>query len=355
MIEKWSDGLLSIIVCPHCHSHLEAHGDSKCAHAERRDNEYNKWRYCCGNKRCKLAADGFLFLDGQPVLIDFDSSIIGRDDIVRRGGSSVQPRDVERASLTNKLRRLLFGENDVAKRIASELITDLKSRQERAAVLVVGGGTIGSGAGQLYSDPDVKVISIDVFVSPYTTFVADGHRLPLADHSVEAVWIQAVLEHVLDPGVVVNEIHRVLKPGGLVFADTPFMQQVHEGLYDFTRFTLHGQRWLFRQFKMIDAGLTRGAGSSLNWSILYFVRALTRSRRLGTVFSFAFFWLALMDRVLDKRMSTDAAFGVYFVGRRADHAIAPRDMVSFYDELHALHARRDAGSGSPGSLIRAWH
>jgi ubiquinone/menaquinone biosynthesis C-methylase UbiE len=32
------------------------------------------------------------------------------------------------------------------------------------------------------------------------------------------VWIQAVLEHVLDPPIVVAEIYRVLRPGGLVYA-----------------------------------------------------------------------------------------------------------------------------------------
>jgi ubiquinone/menaquinone biosynthesis C-methylase UbiE len=68
--------------------------------------------------------------------------------------------------------------------------------------------------------------------------VADGHQLPIADGSVDGVWIQAVLEHVLDPSIVVQEIHRVLTPGGVVYAETPFMQPVHEGAYDFTRFSL---------------------------------------------------------------------------------------------------------------------
>jgi len=56
----------------------------------------------------------------------------------------------------------------------------------------------------------------------------------------DAVWIQAVLEHVLDPVRVVAEIHRVLRPGGLVYSEIPFMQEVHEGAYDFTRFRLSG-------------------------------------------------------------------------------------------------------------------
>ncbi len=50
-----------------------------------------------------------------------------------------------------------------------------------------------------------------------------------------------------------KEIHRVLKDDGIVYADTPFMQQVHEGAYDFTRFTLSGHRWLFKNFALLDS------------------------------------------------------------------------------------------------------
>jgi SAM-dependent methyltransferase len=55
-----------------------------------------------------------------------------------------------------------------------------------------------------------------------------GINFHLSTSALTVCWIQAVLEHALDPPVVVAEIYRVLKPGGLVYADTPFMQRVHE-------------------------------------------------------------------------------------------------------------------------------
>ena len=70
----------------------------------------------------------------------------------------------------------------------------------------------------------------------------------------DAVICQAVLEHVLEPASAVSEIHRVLRRDGLVYAETPFMQQVHERAYDFSRFTQSGHRWLFRRFSEISAG-----------------------------------------------------------------------------------------------------
>ena len=128
---------------------------------------------------------------------------------------------------------------------------------------------------------------------------------------------------------MVAEIHRVLRPGGVVYAETPFLQQVHEGAYDFTRFTDSGHRYLFRDFERIDSGQVAGAGTALRWSIGYFVRALTRSVALGRIASLAFFWLSYLDRFLDPAHSLDAASSVFFLGRKAADPMTParRDLV----------------------------
>ena len=83
----------------------------------------------------------------------------------------------------------------------------------------------------------MKLVAFDIYPSDSVQFVADAHRLPLPDDPRSStVVVQAVLEHVIDPSKVVEEIHRVLVEDGVVYAETPFMQQVHEGPYDFTRF-----------------------------------------------------------------------------------------------------------------------
>ena len=72
--------------------------------------------------------------------------------------------------------------------------------------------------------------------------LGDAHDLPFVDAAFDAAVIQAVLEHVVDPQRVVAELHRVLREDGVLYSEVPFMQQVHEGAYDFTRYTDLGHR-----------------------------------------------------------------------------------------------------------------
>ena len=132
-------------------------------------------------------------------------------------------------------------------------------------VLVIGGGAMGHQIDELYEADDVHLVSFDIYASPLSQFIADAHGIPLASGSMDAVVIQAVLEHVLEPWNVVDEIHRILRDDGLVYSDTPFLQPVHEGPYDFTRFTDSGHRALFKRFTIIDSGLLRGSGTTLSW------------------------------------------------------------------------------------------
>jgi SAM-dependent methyltransferase len=292
----------------------------------------------CAQSSCALADQAFPMVAGQPALIDFDQSILDRAELLASAGSSYVERS--HGALARAVSRILFGYNREAEAKAGQILADVKTSTLPARLLVIGGGAVGSGVQAMYDDPQVQVIGTDIYHSPHTTLIADGHRLPFADQSVDGVWIQAVLEHVLDPQQVVAEIHRVLRPDGLVFADTPFMQQVHEGAYDFTRFSLSGHRWLFRHFALIDAGTSGGAGLATLWSVRYLARAMTGSGPLGTLMQLAFFWLRFIDRWADPRDTADAASAVYFYGRKSGAPIVPKDIVAFYAEQKTRHRRR---------------
>lgn len=281
----------------------------------------------CRNSACRYSREGFPVVGRWPALIAFEESIISREALsARTGGSAIE----RHGGLRVAMRRAVTGANPVAATNCAAFAAEVRRLSDKPKVLVVGGGTQGAGMEALYAASDITVVATDIYGSDDVAVIADGHSLPFADGVFQGVWIQAVLEHVLEPAKVVVEIRRVLAPGGVVYAETPFMQQVHEAAFDFTRFTRSGHRWLFRDFEEIRAGNVGGAGQTLVWAIRYFFRTLTRSDKVATLLTVPFSWLRLVDRIADERYACDAANGVYFLGRRAAGQVTPRDMIAYY-------------------------
>ena len=127
----------------------------------------------------------------------------------------------------------------------------------------------------------------------------------------------------------------MLKDRGLVYAETPFMQQVHMGPYDFTRFTHSGHRRMFRNFAEIASGPVSGPGSALAWSYQYFLMSFS-ARKPWRGFARAFasltsFYLKYLDYYLiDRPGAVDAASGFFFSGRKQESILADRELVNYY-------------------------
>jgi SAM-dependent methyltransferase len=303
-----------IFCCPRCKAMISAASEGA---------------FICSNPACECAKRAFPTVIGQPVLIDFEESVF-EPSAFQDGRGSVLPRDDSGRGFRTRFRAFIAGSNPVAERNAVAFVKHAKSLADRPAVLIIGGGAIGVGTDQLYNDTSLRVVGTDVYASPHTTAVADAHRLPFRDGVFAAVWIQAVLEHVLEPATVVSEIYRVLQPNGIVYAETPFMQQVHEGAYDFTRFTLSGHRWLFRRFEQIDAGVVGVAGTSAVWSVRYLWRSLGVGNKLATLFTLPFFWLRFLDLIARGHHLADGACGVFFLGSKSATTLSPKDIVGYY-------------------------
>lgn len=204
---------------------------------------------------------------------------------------------------------------------------------ERPRVLVLGGRILGQGMEPIAENSNIQLVETDVCFGPRISLICDAHDVPFTDHSFDGVIIQAVLEHVCDPFRVVEEIHRVLKPGGLIYAETPFMQQVHARAWDFTRFTELGHRRLFRKFDEIDRGACCGTGMALAWAWQYFLLSFTSRKIFRTilrVFSeLSAFWLIYLDKLTIRTKGTqDAASGFYFLGRRSEKVLSDRELIS---------------------------
>jgi ubiquinone/menaquinone biosynthesis C-methylase UbiE len=304
-----------LLVCPRCHSRLVCEPGGA----------------ACSAPGCPLAApESFPLVDGQLVVVDFEDSVVSKAALLHARQRTRRPGRVPnwlRVRVMTGLRRIWKPPNRMAARGVARLLAELPPG---SLVLVVGGGTVGNGTEALYDRPDVRVLSFDIYPSTLVQFLADAHKIPLPSGSVAAVVVQAVLEHVLDPRRVVAEIHRVLGQDGLVYAETPFMQQVHAGAHDFTRFTASGHRWLFRGFAELSSGAVAGPGTALLWSIDHLARALTHSQLAGRLARVPLLWVRSLDKLADERAGIDGASAVFFLGRRSENEMTPGEAVAYY-------------------------
>ena len=56
--------------------------------------------------------------------------------------------------------------------------------------------------------------------------------LPIQDNSIDVVMSLAVIEHIHNPEIFLNEIYRVLKPGGFVYLSTPNFKLCFKDFYN---------------------------------------------------------------------------------------------------------------------------
>jgi hypothetical protein len=113
------------------------------------------------------------------------------------------------------------------------------------------------------------------------------------------------------------------------------MQQVHEGAYDFTRYTLSGHRRLLRSFREIDSGLVAGPATALVWALENLALACVSRPRLRSlskvVIRLGFAWIKYFDYLLERRPEAmDGASCTFFLGEKSDCSVPDRDIIARY-------------------------
>lgn len=68
----------------------------------------------------------------------------------------------------------------------------------------------------------------------------DAQSLPVRDKSIDHALLLDVLEHIPEPDHCLSELQRVLKPGGSLTVQVPFMYPLHDTPLDFHRWTRFG-------------------------------------------------------------------------------------------------------------------
>lgn len=306
---------LFLLICPHCHSSLSESADN----------------LKCTDRKCRKT---YPIVNGIPVLLNENESIFSISHFVERKDTFFEIHE-------NKIRKFLkqfipsLSLNFKSKanyKILSEMLLRINSTP---LVLIIGGSIEGDGIKVLKDRITNNIIETDVSFGPYTQIICDAHNIPFQDRSFDCVIVQAVMEHVVDPLRCADEIHRVLKEKGFVYAETPFMQQVHGREYDFTRFTPLGHRRLFRRFEEVNSGPLLGTATSLLWAFKYFLLSVSDNqiirRILGTLFNFTCFWFKYFDLLFINNEGTlDGASGLFFVGQKNNTILDDKSLVKQY-------------------------
>ena len=184
--------------------------------------------------------------------------------------------------------------------------------EEKSEVIDIGGtlGLDGSKSNRLKGQnqwlqeylPQVSYKVLDKVGDFQPDIVGDIHDLPFADNSVDAIICSSVLEHVENPIRAVEEIYRVLKPGGYAYFYAPFIFYYHAepGYYkDFYRFTYDGWGHLTRQFSSQEIAPVHGPFATMINLIPFF------SDRVE--------WLHPLDRWLRPNSKQASGYNVFCV------------------------------------------
>lgn len=285
---------------------------------------------------CVSCGQSYGSFKGCPVLIRADNALFPPSGYQDADPEPDSPS--ERGALRNlgiRLRRAIPGRsinlsrNRLFRRIASE------HGQKSLRVLVVGCGTARAALETAFSTTQFSFVHTDIDKAALADVMCDAHDLPFTDAAFDGVITTAVMEHVLRPDTVAAEIVRVLAPGGFVYSEVPFLQAVHEGAYDFTRFSLSGHRRLFERFEEIEGGMVAGPATALVWQLTELSRAMFSNPRLASAAVLScrtlFFWIKYFDYLIARNpRALDAASCTYFYGQLRATPVDPSEIIRRY-------------------------
>lgn len=123
-----------------------------------------------------------------------------------------------------------------------------------------------------------NVVNTEIWPAICTDVLCVGEGLPFADEVFDKVVCLAVLEHTLRPWEVAREICRVLKPGGEVLIDYPFLQPMHGYPHHYFNATPSGHRSLFEphcDIQAVDVRPNQLPIHALHWQLLLWRNGLS--------------------------------------------------------------------------------
>lgn len=124
-------------------------------------------------------------------------------------------------------------------------------------------------------------VNVDIQGKNDVDVVCDIHQLPISSGAFDAIICNAVLQYCHSPNTVSGEFHRVLKEGGYLFVDAPWVQPYCPDTPDRFRFSEHALRSIFSNFKLIKMGPSIRPGSAFLMLGVHLAESLTGNRYMN--------------------------------------------------------------------------
>ena len=175
------------------------------------------------------------------------------------------------------------------------------------------------GAGTTNYDPRIK--NLDIFPGEHIDYVGKAEDMPMEDNTFGVIITQEVLEHVQDPFKAMEEIHRVLKPGGTLYCQLPFIIGYHPGPTDFWRFTKEGIKELVERvgFEVEEQGVSVGSSTGFYriaveyFAVLFSVILPFLYTAFKALFAVLLYPIKLLDHVMKYSKQADRIPGGYYI------------------------------------------
>lgn len=315
-------------VCCPCEKHAEL--------------EFVKGRYYCSQKNCVHQPGGLGFKAAREVPI-----LVSKHNCDTAFDSNGKPPHEKKG----RVRSWVFERTKI--RQTNLKIDHVRQYLKHGSldVLIVGSGSTTKFYQTNQYFGSHNIYATDICAYEGTDFIADAHFLPVKSESFDLIWIEAVLEHLIDPSLVVSEIHRVLRKDGIVFSEIPFLQHVHEGEYDFVRYTRAGHRYLFKNFAELESGINGGSFVVLSWAVAQAVWALFRIKLLGAlVRHFLLNTVGRLDFISSASVNSDGCSGTYFIGRKSLNILTQRELIEVSKSYRSSRKDQIANLARKGSV-----
>ena len=136
---------------------------------------------------------------------------------------------------------------------------------------------LGNNPNKIYADIGAGLrsfvyqncVTVEVYPSRSVDILIDPHcQLPFKSVSLDGIGCFAVLEHVNKPWELASEFARIVKPGGKIFIDWPFLQPVHGSPSHYYNATRAGLSSLFAEkfdIEELYTGRFQGPDYTVHW------------------------------------------------------------------------------------------